>query len=254
MKIISLSSNIAGPACSIACCIKKFFYNNNYKTNFFDYLEISFISILQILRLKENDINYLSIDENNSFINNTDKKTIKFNNFDKIYSHHDLNTDYSIDELNNFFEKYKRRYYRLIEYIKNENIIFFIRYGIEDESQICEFIEIIKDLNPELKVYFINIYENDGVFCKLQLPSVSLAAPHPEATENKSAYNKINILDNFIEINYNYHIDKNRIYSKDLFYRLLEYDWSIIYKIICKKLEYANANEKDKPENLLFNG
>jgi hypothetical protein len=234
MKIISLSSNIAGPACSIACCIKKFFYNNNYKTNFFDYLEISFTSILQILRLKENDINYLSIDENNSFINNTDKKTIKFNNFDKIYSHHDLKADHSIDELNNFFEKYKRRYYRLIEYIKNENIIFFIRYGIEDESQICEFIEIIKELNQQVKVYFINIYENDNI--------------------NKSVYNKINNLDNFIEINYNYHIDKNRIYSKDLFYRLLEYDWSIIYKIICKKLEYANANEKDKLENLLFNG
>ena len=231
MKIISLSSNIAGPACSIGCCIKKFFYNNNYKTNFFDYLEISFTSILQILRLKDNDINYLSIDENNSFINNTNKRTIMFSNFDKIYSHHDLNVILTANELNIFFEKYKRRYYRLIEYIKNENIIFFIRYGIEDESQIYEFIEIIKELNPQLKVYFINIYESNN--------------------DNSSIYNKINNLDNFIEINYNHHMDKNRIYSKDLFYRLLEYDWNIIYKIICKKLE--KENEKDEKENLLFN-
>lgn len=230
MKIISLSSNIAGPACSIACCIKNFFYNNNYKTNFFDYLEISFTSILQILRLKENDINYLSIDENNSFINNTNKKTIMFSNFDKIYSHHDLKANHSFDELNNFFEKYKRRYYRLIDYIKNENIIFFIRYGIENESQICEFIEIIKELNPQLKVYFINIYESN---------------------ENKSIYNKINNLDNFIEINYNDYIDINRIYSKEAFYRLKEYDWNVIYKIIYKKLEYAN--EKEEQEKLLFN-
>jgi hypothetical protein len=38
MKIISLSSNIAGPACAVAQCIKKY-YNNDYKTNFFDFLE-----------------------------------------------------------------------------------------------------------------------------------------------------------------------------------------------------------------------
>ena len=231
MKIISLSSNIAGPACAIACCIKKKFYNNNYKTNFFDYLEISFTSILQILRLKENDINYLSIDENNSFINNTNKRTIMFSNFDKIYSHHDLKVDHTVDELNIFFEKYKRRYHRLIEYIKNENIIFFIRYGIENESQICEFIEIIKKLNPVLKVYFINIYESNN--------------------HNKSIYNKINNLDNFIEINYNYHMDKNRIYSKEAFYRLKEYNWNIIYKIIYTKLEYTN--EKEEQEKLFFN-
>lgn len=243
MKIISLSSNIAGPACSIACCIKKFFYNNNYKTNFFDYLEISFTSVLQILRLNENDINYLSIDENNSFINNTNKKTVIFSNFDKIYSHHDLNSNHNIDELNIFYEKYKRRYHRLINYIKNENIIFFIRYGIEDESQICEFIEIIKELNSNLKVYFINIYEYDYSTNKLSVNSLE--------NDNKSIYNKINNLDNFIEINYNFYIDKNRIYPKDSFYRLKDYDWSIVYKSIYKKLEYKN--EKEEQEKLLFN-
>ena len=29
MKIISLSSSIAGPACAIGLCIKKHFYDNN---------------------------------------------------------------------------------------------------------------------------------------------------------------------------------------------------------------------------------
>ena len=51
MKIISLSSNTAGYACAIACIIKNKYYNNNYKTNFFDYLEISFTSIIQLLSL-----------------------------------------------------------------------------------------------------------------------------------------------------------------------------------------------------------
>ena len=57
MKIISLSSSIAGPACAVAKSIKKYFYNNNYQTNMFDYLEISFLSILQILYLDKDDIN-----------------------------------------------------------------------------------------------------------------------------------------------------------------------------------------------------
>jgi hypothetical protein len=51
MKIISLSANIAGPACAIATSIKKYFYNNNYITNIFDYLELSIISINQFLLL-----------------------------------------------------------------------------------------------------------------------------------------------------------------------------------------------------------
>ena len=53
MKIISLSSSIAGPACAIATAIKKHFYNNDYQTNIFDYLEISLESINQFLLLEE---------------------------------------------------------------------------------------------------------------------------------------------------------------------------------------------------------
>ena len=53
MKIISLSSSIAGPACSVACSIKKHYYNNNYKTNIFDYLEISLIGVIQVCLLDD---------------------------------------------------------------------------------------------------------------------------------------------------------------------------------------------------------
>ena len=54
MKIISLSSNIAGPACAVAVSIKKY-YNNNYKTNFFDFLEVSLLSIIQVLQTEDID-------------------------------------------------------------------------------------------------------------------------------------------------------------------------------------------------------
>jgi hypothetical protein len=93
MKIISLSSSTAGPACAIATSIKKYFYNNNYRTNIFDFLELSLLSIIQMLELddieKNINNNHLIIDN----VNNT--KSVEFKNFDKIISHHDLSKDYS---------------------------------------------------------------------------------------------------------------------------------------------------------------
>jgi len=88
MKIISLSSNTAGPACAIATSIKKYFYNNNYQTNIFDFLELSLLSIIQILESNdiEKDIN------NNHLItdNLNNAKSVEFKNFDKVINYNDL--------------------------------------------------------------------------------------------------------------------------------------------------------------------
>ena len=56
MKIISLSAGIAGPACAIATSIKKYFYNGSKQTDMFDYLEISLLSIIQILSLNSDNL------------------------------------------------------------------------------------------------------------------------------------------------------------------------------------------------------
>jgi hypothetical protein len=76
MKIISLSANIAGFACAIASSIKKYFYNNNYITNIFDYLELSIISINQFLLLNEEDIQYINF-EDDWYVNHKNCITIK---------------------------------------------------------------------------------------------------------------------------------------------------------------------------------
>ena len=214
MKIISLSANIAGPACAIACSIKQKFYNNNYVTNMFDYLEISLTSIIQILLLKSGDINYLHL--NNEFLKNkNDKTSVKFLNFNNIISHHDLNDNFTDNDYNNFIEKYKRRYYRLINDIKNENKIFFIRYGIEDINTINLFINTVKNLNPNLNFYFINII-------------------------NDKTYNNIYIdYENYYLINY---YNPSQI-DEDLFYKTLKYDWKNVYDYIYKKLfDYEKDN------------
>ena len=141
MKIISLSSSIAGPACSVACSIKKHYYNNNYKTNIFDYLEISLIGVIQVCLLDDEQIEYLS--NNNIITSNKDgNKSVQFANFDKMISHHDLPENYSDEDYKNFIDKYIRRFRRFMNDIMTEDSIYFIRYGYELEDDIKLFINL----------------------------------------------------------------------------------------------------------------
>ena len=209
MKIISLAASYAGPACAIAASIKKYFYNNNSVTNIFDNLEISIISINQLLLLNEEDIKYIDFNDN-WHVNNNNNISITFKNFDHIYSHHDLKNNFTYDDLNNLKEKYIRRYNRFIYDIKNENKIFFLRYGIEDTYQIELFYDNIYKKNPDLEFYYIML-----IYC-----------------ENPVNY-KIKY-DNFIVINFYDYIDINKKYNNDMYFKVLEFDWHKVFNILGK--------------------
>ena len=207
MKIISLSSNKAGFACAVATSIKKY-YNNNYQTQMFDYLVCSLNDINNILKTN-NDNNII----NNLEITPIDNKScVKFKNYDNLISYHDLLNPYTKSDYNNFIEKYKRRYNRLLEIIKNENILYFIRFGYEDEKDISNFFHIIKYLNVNLKMYFINVYY--------------------DKINNDYNYTIINNNCFFIPINFYLFEEKDKIYNEDDYYRTLEYNWDNIFKII----------------------
>jgi hypothetical protein len=202
MKIISLASSVAGPACAIATSIKKHFYNNNCQTNIFDYLEITLSSINKILSEKELSFNF-KIEPNH-----VEHSSVYFIDYDKIISHHDLILNYTDENINNLKEKYERRLERLLNDIKNEDIIYFIRFGEENENDIHNFISIIKTLNSSLKIKFIHLkYDENNI-------------------------NECNT-DNYILINFfNYLEDK--VYSEDLFFKTLEFNWNVIHNIIYK--------------------
>jgi hypothetical protein len=208
MKIISLSSSIAGPACSIACSIKKHFYTepNSYPTNIFDYLEISFNSIIQILNT--NNIESLLNNNYEIFPNNDNKNSIKFNNFEHLISHHDLSNNYNETEFYNIIDKYKRRYYRLINEIKTQDKIFFIRYGYENIENFIIFKEVINKINPDLKIHYFNII-------------------YDSVNNIQEIFNE-----EYTLINFHNYIDITKNYSENLFFKLMEIDWNIIYKII----------------------
>ena len=217
MKIISLSSNTAGYACAIACIIKNKYYNNNYKTNFFDYLEISFTSIIQLLSLENSSINNI-LSSKNIFSNRDSKKTVLFDNFDKIYSHHDLIENYSDNDFNIFIQKYERRYNRLINDIKNEDKLFFIRHEIENEEQIKLFFKKINEINPNLHIYFINTYFDENIDSTIFYSE--------ELIKNY----------NFIPINFKNIIPEKSNYNDDFFLRTFEYNWDHVFGIINQKI------------------
>jgi hypothetical protein len=240
MKIISLSSNIAGPACAVSVSIKKYFYNDNYKTNIFDYLEISLKSINQILEIinKNENIETLLKTNNKKYLNNDGKISVIFKNFDKIISHHDLNNQFSENDYIKFIDKYIRRYDRLKIDLYKEDKIFFLRFGKEEKEDIINFIKNINNINPLLKIYFIHLdynnYENnDDYSYKLDY--------HYEKKENilKINYNYINFYD---------YVNLDKKYSENLFYKTIEFDWNIVYQYI-----KSIMNEREKKDFIFYN-
>lgn len=214
MKIISLSSNTSGYACAIATSIKKYFYNNiNIKTNIFDYLEISLKSINQILNYTDIELKFKNNHE--IYLNKVNTYSVIFKNFHNIISHHDLHLEYNDQEFNNFTDKYIRRYYRLINDLKYEDYIFFIRYGIDDPIEVKYFIESIKNVYPNLLFYYINVDYN----------------------ENGNDINKDIININYYYINFYNYIDNNIKYDNDSFFKTIQFDWKIIYDLIYDKLD-----------------
>lgn len=211
MKIISLASYYAGPACAIADFIKKYFYDNSKQTNFFDYLVISMKSINEILEGKTIDL-----DLESAVINPLNTITISFKDFDLLVSNHDIKEFPITPEINNeVIEKYNRRYDRLINDFKNEDIIYFLRY-IDDidflkEVDITKFFNNIKTINSNLIVYLIILTDKDNV----KLPENLITN------------------DNIILFNFNIYNDTSKIYNTDIYYRILDdYDYFNLKNLI----------------------
>jgi hypothetical protein len=229
MKIISLSSSIAGPACAISTAIKKHFYNNDYITNIFDYLEISLESINQFLLLEENEIYHLDFDIESSYHNIQDKTSIKFKYFNKVISHHDLIKNFNEDDILELKNKYIRRYTRLINCIESQDKIFFLRYGNENCDSINSFYQFVKNLNPYLTIYFIHLdYSNDENI-------------------NHTIYDNINF-ENYFYFNFANYITDDIVYNNDLFFRTLQYDWKTLYEVVIKEL----LTEDEKKKYIFF--
>jgi neutral trehalase len=137
--------------------------------------------------------------------------SINFKNFDLLTSHHDIH-EFNENSINEITEKYTRRYKNLINTIKEQNKITFIRYcknqqNIEEE-EILRFYKNINKINPNLLFNFILISDYD----KLIIPN--------------------NLLhDNFIYINLNNYIDHDVLNEENEYFKIIK-KYKCIFDIV----------------------
>lgn len=192
---ISLSSSYIGNACAVHESITKYYQSN--KTLFFDWLVTSMKSVNQILE------NTPIIFEPESMRPNTFNTTsIHFKNFDLLISYHDIH-DFNDNSINEITNKYTRRYERLINTIKEQKKINFVRYCKNqenlEESEIYTFYKNIKNINPGLLFNFILISDDND----LVIPNNLLK-------------------DNFIYINLNNYLDDDIINETNDYYKIIK--------------------------------
>ena len=193
---ISLSSSYAGNACAVRQSINNYTKNSN-ETQFFDWLVTSMKSVNQIL-----EISPIIFESNYIYPNPLNTTSINFKNFDLLASHHDIH-EFNDNSINEITEKYVRRYERLINTIKEENKINFIRYcknqkNIEAE-EILIFYKNITNINPNLVFNFILISDYND----LQIPNNLLK-------------------DNFIYINLNNYMDDDVLNERDNYFKIIK--------------------------------
>jgi hypothetical protein len=135
------------------------------ESNFFDYLMVDFQTILKIIESENiediiniNNTEIYHVNDNYTFINLKNVYLQSIHDVPNINNLNDINNkDVNTSIQNNFINKYIRRYKRLIEKIKNEDIIFIYQSPISlEESE--KFYNIISKITTK-KIILISFYD-----------------------------------------------------------------------------------------------
>lgn len=193
---LSLASSYGGNACAIRQSIINYTTNSN-ETHFFDWVVTSMKSVNQVL---ENTPIIFETETIRPNLLNT--ISINFKNFDLLTSHHDIQV-FNDNSINEITEKYTRRYERLINTIKEQKKINFIRYcknstNIEKE-EILIFYKNIKNINPNLLFNFVLISDDNDLLIPNNL-----------------------LKDNFIYINLNNYVDDDILNETNDYYKIVK--------------------------------
>jgi hypothetical protein len=128
-------------------------------------------------------------------------------------SYHDL-YNMSNDSINYYVDFYTKLQNELINNIKTEDKIFFLRTVKEQsdlqEDDIHNFYSTVYSINPKLKFYFIILSD-----------------------KNINISEKLSTKDNFILFNFSNYLNNNKTYDNNMYFRILiDYEWESLYKII----------------------
>jgi len=174
MEFISL-----GRHCDVAYNITKFIKKKH--TQFFDWLRTDFKCILYLLNLKDINtvFNLQNIKVDKQLYAHENEITITLKNFEEnnltLLFHHEIRLkEYHEDKLNEFIDKYKRRFNRLIELIKSNTKLIFI-YKITNhfdyKTYISDFEKAILSINPNCifcLVILVDSREEDYFYIKYE--------------------------------------------------------------------------------------
>lgn len=154
MKYISI-----GCACNVKYQIDK--HKHKIKTLFFDWLMTSMNSVITILNCNniDNLLYFDNIIEDNTR-NCGNNSCVVIKSLDLCVSIHDLMRDYTKDDVLEFIGKYKRRFERVVKYIKSDEKIYFIRCGSVNNNDIKLFNETILKINPNCNFALVIVDNN----------------------------------------------------------------------------------------------
>ena len=187
-----------GQACPIKFHLDSHF--GSKETLFFDWLITDMNSVCTLFESYQSLDTLLHVD------------TIKMEQKDHIYAHfsnlsgcsaiHDLySIDCSLYEKEQFVDKYKRRFNRIIDFIQNQtHKIYFIRHGGVTDEFASRFVKAILDINPICHFKFVSLDENHTLL----------------QTEYVKSYD----------------LNKYKIQTQHTSWRLEHYKWSDIFKSI----------------------
>lgn len=151
-----------GGACNMNYQIQK--HVGKKETLFFDNLITCINSVISILSFFENIDKLLYFENmiqkpNDPIFNNVKSKMI-IKSLPFCEPIHDVKIDFTDEDILEFIEKYRRRFLRIITYIKGNDKIVFCRYGNINTKEKLAFIEQIKKINPECNFCLVSINSN----------------------------------------------------------------------------------------------
>jgi len=148
-----------GAACDVKYNIDKF--SDAKHTLFFDWLMVDMASVNKIIG--SNNIDDILFFENIIQDPKQENAKILIKSLSYCVSIHDGPVD-NPGHVNNYIEKYKRRYNRIIETIlNNKSVIYFIRRGQITTDEKNTFINNITNINPGCKFKLVELLEQEKI-------------------------------------------------------------------------------------------
>jgi hypothetical protein len=157
MRVISVGSE-----CNVKYQIDK--HKGKSETLFFDWLITDMNSVIKLISCDSIDdilnINTVKVDPVTPIIKSNSR--ILITSLPECISIHDMPIDPTDKDIDDFINKYKRRYERLINYIKSNDEIYFIRHGDVDDTNKQVFIQTIQSINKNCKFTLVIIRDQQS--------------------------------------------------------------------------------------------